>query len=57
MVHEIERSIISITEELEYISTSQILVNQINFAAHKCTVVQNKNETPLFISMQIIVEK
>ena len=36
MVHEIVRSIITITEELEYIPTLQILVNQINCAAHKC---------------------
>ena len=35
MVHEIVPSIISIKEELEYISTLHILMNQINCAAHK----------------------
>ena len=35
MVHEIVYYIITITEALEYIPTLQILVNQINCAAHK----------------------
>ena len=35
MLHEIACSFITITEELEYIPTLQILVNQINCAAHK----------------------
>ena len=35
MVHEIVRSIITIKEELEYIPTLQILVNQIKCAARK----------------------
>ena len=38
MVHEIVCSIITIMEELEYIPILQILVNQINSAAHKCII-------------------
>ena len=35
MVHEIVYYIFTITEELEYIPTLQILVKEINCAAHK----------------------
>ena len=38
MVHEIVCSIITVMEALECIPTLQILVTQLNCAAHKCTI-------------------